>query len=541
MDFNKTTFRRLEQYQDRWSSYGGDTGISQFSEKLRARDLRRFEIFQDYDDKFLEQISPDVSVATWRGGSVLFEEGSYIDLAFYVARGEVVVYLSKLHGEEAAAGPIFHATQTMAAAPPTVRGRPNYASSVHGAQSQAAATSKTLTFLSTMDVNLPRDGALKLGPGEFFGEIGALNGWPQSVTAIAKTQSSLVQIRVPALRLMRRKSKAFKKRIDDLYRSRSLFQQLKASPLFQGCRDDFIAQLAAKVELVSKDPNEIVTEEGNPADGLYLIRSGHVKLTKRSGKGQIVGSYLSKGMTFGGVELLVDGIDDWQFSATSVGYSEFVSISRDDFNRIMRTYPDIEKLLWQHAVAQIKETGYHERHPEESEFVQFSLDKGLVEGNSILVIDLNDCTRCDECVRACADTHDGRPRFTREGDKYDNLLITKACYHCEDPVCLIGCPTGAIHRANVGDVVEIQDSICIGCATCANNCPYDAIMMHNTQTRWPDDALPKLLRGKTRMLASKCDLCYTSSTGPACVRECPQGCAYRVGTLDEFRQLMTKD
>ncbi len=66
MDFNKTTFRRLEHYQDRWSSYGGDTGISQFSEKLGARDLRRFEIFQDYDDKFLEQIRPDVSLENWR-------------------------------------------------------------------------------------------------------------------------------------------------------------------------------------------------------------------------------------------------------------------------------------------------------------------------------------------------------------------------------------------------------------------------------------------------------------------------------------------
>jgi Fe-S-cluster-containing dehydrogenase component len=39
-------------------------------------------------------------------------------------------------------------------------------------------------------------------------------------------------------------------------------------------------------------------------------------------------------------------------------------------------------------------------------------------------------------------------------------------------------PTGAIRRASVGDVVEIIDNLCIGCKACANNCPYDAIVMN---------------------------------------------------------------
>jgi len=155
-----------------------------------------------------------------------------------------------------------------------------------------------------------------------------------------------------------------------------------------------------------------------------------------------------------------------------------------------------------------------------------------------MLIDLDRCTRCDDCVRACAETHGGRPRFIREGERYGHHLIAHACVHCRDPVCLVGCPTGAIHRAQVGDVVEIQEDICIGCGSCARKCPYDAITMQPTGTRWPEDSVEKMLRGKDRSVASKCDLCHTSALGPACVNNCPQGCAIRVGTMEEFKLML---
>ena len=48
---------------------------------------------------------------------------------------------------------------------------------------------------------------------------------------------------------------------------------------------------------------------------------------------------------------------------------------------------------------------------------------------------------------------------------------------CTDPVCMIGCPTGAIHRNVEEGVVVINDDTCIGCGTCANSCPYDNIRL----------------------------------------------------------------
>ena len=56
-------------------------------------------------------------------------------------------------------------------------------------------------------------------------------------------------------------------------------------------------------------------------------------------------------------------------------------------------------------------------------------------------------------------------------------MVANACLHCADPVCMIGCPTGAIHRDAFGGEVVINQATCIGCKLCATNCPYEAIRM----------------------------------------------------------------
>ena len=533
---DETLYRRDQQHRDRWNLYDAEAegGIAQLSRRLSASDLKRYEIFEGFKDQILETISPDVSVALWRAGTVLFEEGSYIDVAFFLVKGAAAAYLSK-HVDP-------RALSAEPSAPVADEGGsllPLPGETVYFRQSQRGAqTTGEMTFLSTMDFDFGSESdVVTLGPGEFFGEIGALNGWPQSVTVKTLTPCLVVQIRVPALRVLKRQSSAFRKKIESVYRQRALLSQLRACPVFRSCSEDVVAALTERVELLSCKPGETVIEEGAPADALYLVRSGFMRLSRRMGQGRATVTYLSKGMSVCEVELLIEGLARTRFTVSSVGYGELVRIGRSDLFEALRAAPASEQALWQQAIERIKETGAHLADPSSSEFIEFALDKGLVEGSSILVMNLDACTRCDDCVRACAETHGGRPRFVREGERYGNLLIAKSCYHCQDPVCLIGCPTGAIRRANVGDVVEINEQICIGCATCHQNCPYDAIVMHDTGSTWPEDALPKALRGEPRAVASKCDLCHTSPAGPACVRNCPHRCAFRVGSLEEFRAL----
>jgi CRP-like cAMP-binding protein len=103
---------------------------------------------------------------------------------------------------------------------------------------------------------------------------------------------------------------------------------------------------------------------------------------------------------------------------------------------------------------------------------------GLIQGQKLMLIDLDRCTRCDECVRACVDTHaDGYSRLFLDGPRFENYLVPATCRACLDPVCMIGCPVGSIHRGDNNQMVI--ENWCIGCGLCAKNCPYGSIQMHD--------------------------------------------------------------
>jgi CRP-like cAMP-binding protein len=291
------------------------------------------------------------------------------------------------------------------------QGWPKNASLPAGGDSKSTspAGEHTICFLASMDFNLPKGVGTRLGPGEIFGEIGAMCGWPQSVTARAATESTLIQIRVPALRLMKKKSATLKTRIDARYKERSLSSQLKVTPLFKNCKQSAITALKEEVDLISCDPDEVIAREGELADAIYLVRSGFVKLLQKFSEGNMVVSYLSKGMFFGEVELLLPELPRWEMTAVSVEFAELVKIPKTAFTKLLREHPTMEQNLWEMAVTKIKEAGFSRRNIGASEFMETAVHSGLVQANSLLVMNLNTCTRCDDCVRACAATHNGRP------------------------------------------------------------------------------------------------------------------------------------
>ncbi len=91
------------------------------------------------------------------------------------------------------------------------------------------------------------------------------------------------------------------------------------------------------------------------------------------------------------------------------------------------------------------------------EMIEFLVEERYVNGTATMLIDLDRCTRCDDCVRACAASHDNNPKFIRHGRVQNGIMVANACMHCVDPVCMIGCPTGAIHRESIEGQVVIND------------------------------------------------------------------------------------
>jgi len=165
---------------------------------------------------------------------------------------------------------------------------------------------------------------------------------------------------------------------------------------------------------------------------------------------------------------------------------------------------------------------------------------GLVQGQQLMLIDLDRCTRCGSCVDACIAAHDdGNTRLYLDGPRYENYLVPLTCRKCLDPVCMIGCPVGAINRGDSGEI-QIRNW-CIGCRLCADQCPYGSIQMNYLpEPVEPDEHQRKLLGEgaevkKVNNRAVVCDMCSSLSGGePSCVYACPHEAAIRVNARGFF-------
>ena len=95
----------------------------------------------------------------------------------------------------------------------------------------------------------------------------------------------------------------------------------------------------------------------------------------------------------------------------------------------------------------------------------------------------DNCIFCHACEAACAEKNNTPPHLSFrsvgfvEGGSWPNmrrLNISMACNHCDNPVCLKGCPTRAYTKfAEYGAVLQDPD-ICFGCGYCTWVCPYNA-------------------------------------------------------------------
>jgi len=156
-----------------------------------------------------------------------------------------------------------------------------------------------------------------------------------------------------------------------------------------------------------------------------------------------------------------------------------------------------------------------------------------MEAQNLLLIDLERCTRCDLCVRACADAHEGVTRLVRDGLRFDKYLVATSCRSCRDPLCMIGCPVGSIRRRDSLEIL-IEDW-CIGCGLCAESCPYGNINMHAFTVAADDELQPGRKKAVVREKATTCDLSRELEE-PACVYACPHDAAIRVEPLTFFAE-----
>lgn len=153
------------------------------------------------------------------------------------------------------------------------------------------------------------------------------------------------------------------------------------------------------------------------------------------------------------------------------------------------------------------------------------------------VIDNRKCIGCHACTTACKSEHNVPVGVNRTWVKQvekgtfpdtRRLFSVMRCNHCADAPCVDICPTEALYTRKDG-IVDFDKDRCIGCKSCMQACPYDALYIDpETNT------------------AAKCNYCaHRIDIGlePACVNVCPEH-AIISGDMDdpssEIAQLLSQ-
>ncbi len=327
---------------------------------------------------------------------------------------------------------------------------------------------------------------------------------------------------------------------------------------------------------------EVVFDEGEPARELLVLGEGLLQLQTSDGERVRVRGYVAAGDLVGDGGLTRGSARE--ATAVAMGASLLVAMPEEVVQRVARRGSGdlLGRLRGLSRAEATARAGVVQRAAENATMHVFRDLYRLEVARSLLVIDLESCVRCGHCAWACGSLH-GTSRLVRRGDvvvtdedadvrpasgsrsatttwvsgeaprsrahqgahgpeadaDFDvfapaaprKLLLPSSCQHCENPACLIDCPTGAIGKDPEGEVF-IREPLCTGCGACVRACPWDNVRLDE---RPAGTARPAGVAAD--LVAVKCDLCRGWENGPACVQACPVDAITRIRPLDDVAEL----
>ncbi len=379
-----------------------------------------------------------------------------------------------------------------------------------------------------------------------LGEKACLNRSPRTATLIAVEESEVIEIGSNVLYMLQRNLSS-RRILNEAYRRHALNGDLKRLRIFKDLSPEghkVAARIISEdIDLIRVEPGEPIFKQGDVQDDFFLIRLGYVKVSRKQGTLEEVIAYVGPGTphsdagSIGDIAALsaiyreelaaeLKGLNYRPgvrtFTCSALDHVELVRIKSSQLKKIADANPDFKNAMLQRTKSLLAED--KKRQGDSEIGVSNFVSQGLYNAQSLLVLDLESCTRCDECTKACADAHGGETRLVREGLRFENFLVATSCRSCTDPFCLVGCPVNSIFREGSKEIV-IEDH-CIGCGQCASNCPYGNITMYGKEAgfRTEGDVKIPIIRQK----ATTCDQCSSIGGTPRCVHSCPHDAAFRM-------------
>ncbi|MFA6014289.1 MAG: cyclic nucleotide-binding domain-containing protein [Gallionellaceae bacterium] len=370
-----------------------------------------------------------------------------------------------------------------------------------------------------------------LKAGDFFGEMGLLSGRRRSGTVVAGENCVLVETPRRSMLKLLSSATGVQRRLDEVSLKRIIRNYLDSS-----LSDSELEHLVQESQFKQYAVGEVLFNEGDKADGLYMIRRGSVTVSHLVAGKEVVLAYVSAGNYVGEMALVSNNPRSATVKAASP--TEVVLLDAERVSAVLQRNSSIRGKIDGRYLERVRSTEAA-LSSGASGLVKFLMEQGVGEATDVLLIDYSRCVRCNNCEVACADVHDGTSRLNREaGPTYEQIHVPTSCRHCEHPHCMKDCPPDAIHRSVNGEVF-IGDN-CVGCGNCQNNCPYGVIQMA-VKKPYRQRSVWEVIMGVNKVAspapeeseqsgkkAVKCDMCKGIIAGAACVRACPTGAAMRV-------------
>ena len=257
--------------------------MGQAEMEVLARTLHKVEFFSPLTVGQLELVLPYISLYGYDAGEKIFRQGEAGDAFYIVHTGQVAVKLRR-----------------------------------------ALFFSKTVATL---------------GPGTFFGEMALLSESPRSASVIAVDETLLFEVSRDVLKQVVSNFPSVKNILLKFYRQRLLSNLMATSPIFRPLDGQQRKSLIEQFKSREAPANEKILEEGQKGDGLYMLLSGKVEVSKKTdGKRQVL-AHLKEGDVFGEMSLLTNQ----PVSATikTLRKSIVLKLPRKTFSEILSTHPQL--------------------------------------------------------------------------------------------------------------------------------------------------------------------------------------------------------
>jgi Fe-S-cluster-containing dehydrogenase component/CRP-like cAMP-binding protein len=525
--------------------------------EIAAIDRSRFPENNSLEDV----LKNDTRIRRYRPGEIIVREGDYGNSAFLVLNGKLRVVLSPglpnylLGQQPSSKKSLWKSLSQLLTHRKFSEVRDVHRHSDPKALLNSKVTDHHSVFLQDFSTVLNSNSTALLEEGTLFGELAALRRIPRSATVFSESHTELLEIRWQGLRELRRYDSNWRRLIEKRYSQSGLAAFLKKNPLFEHLPEEALQEIAThsvfksygtydwavpyksirNMEKNGVHREPVIIRQGDYPEDLLIVRAGFARVSMRQNGDDQTITYLGAGRIYGDDELYRawEGEKNVSFKAsvTALGYVDILRVPAVYLDKYVfpqrrfspRTQTEKSRTL--KSERQFSNLFHHSTADET--FLQWAVQERFINGTQAMLINLDRCVRCDDCINACADAHDGNPRFIRHGKTFGNWMVANACMHCMDPVCLIGCPTGAIVRVVTDGTVVINDETCIGCETCADSCPYSNIQMVAINDNKGNPVLD-LESHKPILKATKCDLCIDHHGGPSCVRACSQDALHRI-------------